>query len=96
MIQPTSPLSGFYRTDALTSSAGQKTPAPNVQADTGDRLSSSQTDSLRQALANTSEVRPEVVKRARGLAVDPNYPPRAIIESLSKMMIESRDLTESA
>jgi hypothetical protein len=96
MIQPTSQLSGFYRTDAITSSASHKAPAIKVPPESGDRLSSANTDALREALVNTSEVRPHVVKRGRELAVDPNYPPREIIERLSKLMVESRDFPDNA
>jgi hypothetical protein len=95
MIQSTSQLSGFYRTDAISTSVGHKTPAATVQAETGDRLSSANTDSLRASLRNSSEIRPEVVKRGRELAIDPNYPPRQIIESLSKLMIAAQDLSET-
>ena len=93
MIQPTSISSGYVRTDALSTSTGQKTPETKTQADTSDSLSSASTQSLRDALAQTSEVRPQVVARGKALAVDPNYPPREIIESLARLMINSRDLS---
>lgn len=96
MIQSTSNLSGFYRTDALSNSLGQKTPVPQTQAEPNDSLSSANTQSLREALAQTSDVRPNVVERGKSLAVDPNYPPRQIIESLAKLMVESRDLSVTA
>lgn len=93
MIQPTSHSSGYNRTDALSTSSGQKTPAPKPQAANSDSLSSANTQSLREALAQTSEIRPHVVARGKSLAVDPTYPPREIIESLAKLMIDSRDLS---
>jgi len=96
MIQPTSNTSGFVRTDALSQSNGQKTPAPKTQAPNSDTLSSANTQSLREALAQTSEIRPQVVARGKALAVDPSYPPRQIIESLAKLMIASRDLSANA
>lgn len=95
MIQSTSNIPGFYRTDALPSSIGKKTPSSQTEADTNDSLSSAGTQSLREALANAPEVRPQTVERGRKLAVDPTYPPRAIIESLAKLMVESRDLSSS-
>lgn len=96
MIQPTSNTTGFIRTDALSKSTGQKTPSSNSTATQSDTLSSANTQSLREALAQTSEVRPQVVARGKALAVDPNYPPREIIESLARLMISSRDPSATA
>jgi uncharacterized membrane protein len=96
MIQSTSNLNGYYRTDALSNSPGQKTPTPPAQTEIGDHLSSANTDGLRQALSQTNEVRPEFVQRGKELAVDPMYPPRQIIESLAKLMIASRDPSANA
>lgn len=91
MIQPTSNHSGFYRMDAVTTSAGKNTPETNVQDPTGERLSSAQTDALRSALGASPEIRPEVVQRGRQLAIGPGYPPREIIEQISKILVQSRD-----
>jgi hypothetical protein len=92
MIQPTSNSTGYIRTDALSSSSGQKTPASKTEAETGDSLSSANTQSLREALAQTSEIRPAMVARGKALAVDPS----AIIESLAKLMVDSRDLSATS
>jgi len=96
MIQPTSNLSGYYRTDSISISSGQKSFTAKAQPDVGDSLSSTNTSSLREALAQTSEIRPEVVARGKALAVDLNYPPRQIIESLAKLMADSRDPSTNA
>ena len=97
MIQPTSNFTGYSRADAISNLPSQKTTSANPQAEaTGDHLSSASTDVLRQALANTEQVRPEVVARGKALAVDLSYPPRQIIESLAKLMIASRDLSANA
>jgi uncharacterized membrane protein len=97
MIQSTSNLTSYFRADAISSQPSQKTPPASAQAaGTGDQLSSASTDGLRQALAQTSEIRPEVVAKGKALAVDPNYPPRQIIESLAKLMVDSRDLSNNA
>jgi hypothetical protein len=96
MIQSTSHLSGLYRADSISTSSGQKSTTAKAQSDTGDSLSSANTNGLREALAQTTEIRPEVVARGKTLAVDPNYPPRQLIESLAKLMVESRDLTSNA
>jgi hypothetical protein len=98
MIQSTSNLTGYYRADALSNVPSQKTPTASTEAGatTGDQLSSASTDSLHQALAQTNEIRPEVVAKGKALAVDLNYPPRQIIESLAKLLIASRDLSNNA
>lgn len=95
MIQSTSNIPGFFRTDAFTNTNGKKSSSLTTDAGKIDSLSSASTQSLRDALANTSEVRSNVVERGKALAVDASYPPRAIIESLAKLMVESRDLTSS-
>ena len=96
MIQPTSNLSGYYRAESISISSGQNASAAKAQPETGDNLSSANTSGLREALAQTSEIRPEVVARGKALAIDPNYPPRQLIESLSKLMVQSRDLSTNA
>lgn len=96
MIQPTSQFSGYNRADAVSTPAQSPVQAEKTSPQTDDRLSSANTDALREALNNTSEIRPAVVKRGHELAIDPNYPPRELIERLSKLMIESRDLSESS
>lgn len=94
MIQPTSPFLGYNRADAAASSATKTAPATPPPAETGDRLSSHNSEALQAALSNTPEVRPEVVARGQRLLVDLSYPPREIIESLSKLFTHSVDLSE--
>jgi len=96
MIQSTSNLTGYYRAEAISNQPSQKTPPANTQAGNSDNLSSASTDGLRQALAQTSEIRPEVVAKGKALAVDLNYPPRQIIESLAKLLVDSRDVSGNA
>jgi len=98
MIQSTSNLTGYYKADALASLPSQKTPAATTASSqsTGDQLSSASTDGLRQALAQTNEIRPDVVAKGKALSVDLNYPPRQIIESLAKLLVDSRDLSSNA
>ena len=50
MIQPTSNYFGYNRTDALATSA-KNAPAPEPSHENGDRLSSSNSQALRDALA---------------------------------------------
>jgi hypothetical protein len=96
MIQSTSNLTGYYRAEAISNQPSQKTPPANTQAGNSDSLSSASTDGLRQALAQTAEIRPEVVARAKVLAVDPSYPPRQILEGLAKLMVASSDPSNNA
>ncbi|MBK9991787.1 MAG: hypothetical protein IPP19_13895 [Verrucomicrobia bacterium] len=96
MIQSTSNLSGYYRADSISISSGQKSFTAKAQPGVGDSLSSANTSSLREALAQTSEIRPEVVARGKALAVDLSYPPRQILEGLAKLMVDSRDPSSNA
>jgi hypothetical protein len=97
MIQPTSQFSsGYIRTDALSSQASQKASEDVPSTEASDSLSSQQTDMLREALASTPEVRPEVVQRGKELAASSSYPPRVIIENLAKMLAASQDLSEKS
>jgi len=97
MIQSTSHTNGYNRLDAVATNATAKnTPVVKSNTESGDRLSSANTDALRAALNNTPEIRPDVVKRGRELAADSNYPPREIIAQLTKLMLDSKDLTEKA
>lgn len=66
-------------------------PAAATQA--RDTLDTSASTALREALAALPEVRPEVVEEGQKLAVDPNYPPRAIIEDIARQFATSQDLT---
>lgn len=93
MIHSTSNLDGYNRRDALISAVAKQTTPPQPDAPR-ERLSSSNTDALRAALASTPEIRPEAVERGHKLRIDPNYPPRHIIEDLARLMVASRDVAE--
>src|ERR1041384_3779600 len=97
MIQPTSSFHGYDRLAGLngsgskpvsSSAAGSK---PSVSNE-GEQLSSSSTQALREALQNTPEIRADVVARGKALASDVNYPPRQIIEKLSELMVNEREV----
>jgi hypothetical protein len=94
MIQSTSNLNGYNRTDAAALSLAKQASTPKVEAEPSDRLSSANTQALRDALSNSPEIRPDVVEKGKQLAIDPNYPPRQLIESLAKLMVDSRDPSE--
>lgn len=67
------------------------TPAP--VAPNRDTLDTTASTALRESLAALPEVRPEVVAKGRELAVDANYPPRAIIEDIARLFVQSQDLS---
>jgi hypothetical protein len=94
MIQSTSNLHGYNRTDAAALSLAKQASTSKIEVDNSERLSSANTQALREALNSSPEIRPEVVTKGKALAVDPNYPPREIIEGLARLMIESRDPSE--
>lgn len=94
MIQPTSTILGYNRADAVA--ATKTAPATPPPTENVDNLSRANSQALQTALANSPEVRPDVVEHGKRLLVDLNYPPRAIIESLSKLFLQSADLTEKA
>ncbi len=96
MIQPTSNYLGFNRADAQNDVAPKNAPAASSGAAPSDHLSDSNTQALRDALTNSPEIRPDVVARGNRLLVDGNYPPREIIESIAKLIIASRDLSEGS
>jgi hypothetical protein len=62
-------------------------------APAGDVLNTSNAQRLQAALAATPEIRAEVVAHGHKLVVDPNYPPREIIEDVARLIVESEDLT---
>jgi len=62
-------------------------------AASADTLTTDNATRLKAALENTPAVRPEVVARASALAMDPAYPPLAIIEKLALMIAASNDLS---
>jgi hypothetical protein len=63
-------------------------------AQTGESFSTAQTEALRQALARTPEIRPEMVARGQTLAADPDYPSPAVIRQISGLIVNSQDASE--
>jgi len=47
-------------------------------------------------LESSPEIRPEMVELGQALAIDPNYPPRHIIDQLAKMFTNASDPSELA
>ncbi|MDX2186040.1 MAG: hypothetical protein SFV32_03835 [Opitutaceae bacterium] len=95
MIQPTSNFHGYTRSDAVSGPgakpvSGPKTNQAAEEAES-ENFSSANTQALREALSRTPEIRPEVVERGKRLAVDPNYPPREIIDRLADLMTRVRE-----
>lgn len=57
-------------------------------------MSTDQADQLKASLAQSPEVRPEVVARGKALAADPNYPPASVIGGLASLVLNSADPSE--
>lgn len=89
MISNTSSPNGFTPLPPITSRASRTVTQRSDSA--GEQLSTIHAENLRAALTRTPEIRPEVVERARGLAADPNYPPRQIIEDVARLITMSGD-----
>jgi hypothetical protein len=92
MINSTSSSGGTVGTDAAFLSSAK--PSVNSLPKGQDRLSLSQADGLRQALAAQPEVRPEMVEKGRALAADPSYPSAAIIQRIAQGIMAAPDLSE--
>lgn len=91
MIHSTSSSYGSPRANGLPPAGSQPPTSRPTPAANQESLSTSQTESLRESLKSTPEIRPEVVAQGERLAVDPNYPPLQIIEGLAKMFVQSND-----
>jgi hypothetical protein len=94
MIHSTSnstPLPG-----AITHADAKPAARPSPAAPAPDSLDTTASTALREALASQPEIRPEEVERGRTLAVDANYPPRAIIENIARMFLNSQDPSNQA
>ena len=64
-------------------------PPPPPAADVSSPVSSQQATFVAQVAAQPA-VRPEQVERAKQLLSSPNYPPRAIVESVAKLIADSQ------
>ena len=64
-------------------------PPPPPAADVSSQAASQQALFTAQVAAQPS-VRPDQVERAKQLLASPNYPPRAIVESVAKLIADSQ------
>jgi hypothetical protein len=64
-------------------------PPPPPAADVSSPVVSQQATFVAQVAAQPT-VRPEQVERAKQLLSSPNYPPRAIVESVAKLIADSQ------
>ena len=64
-------------------------PPPPPAADVSSPVSSQPATFVAQVAAQPT-VRPEQVERAKQLLSSPNYPPRAIVESVAKLIADSQ------
>lgn len=89
MIDSTSPSDRIHRTENPFPSH-HKNP---VNRTGGDVFSADNAAVLREALAASPEIRPEVVARGQELAADPNYPSIEILRRIGAVLLDSPDLT---
>lgn len=91
MITSTTSTDRALRPDAVSVSgqAPARAAAPRV-----DTLATESAATLRRALSEQPEIRPEVVERARALAADPSYPSADIIKRVGEQILGSPDLSE--
>jgi len=59
-----------------------------------DTLATASADTLRRALTEQPEIRPEVVERARALAADPTYPSQSILQKVAAQILAAPDRSE--
>jgi hypothetical protein len=81
---------------AITPADAKPAARPSSTGPARDTLDTTASTALREALAALPEARPEVVEKGRALAVDANYPPRAIIEDLARLFVKSQDPSNQA
>ena len=84
----TTPLQGSGSGVARASTPPPPPPPPPA-ADVSSPVISQQATFVAQVAAQPA-VRPEQVERAKQLLSSPNYPPRAIVEAVSKLISDSQ------
>ena len=83
----TTPLQGSG--SGVARAATPPPPPPPPAADVSSPVISQQATFVAQVAAQPA-VRPEQVERAKQLLSSPNYPPRAIVESVAKLIADSQ------
>lgn len=77
--------SGFIPPTRRQTSFGQRSD-DSASGGGFDQLSTDLSNSVRDALANMPEVRPEAVARGRELAADPSYPGQDIVQKIASLI----------
>ena len=85
---PTTPLQGSGAGVARASTPPPPPPPPTAANVPSPALS--QQAAFTAQVAAQPTVRPEQVERAKQLLSSPNYPPRAIVEAVSKLIADSQ------
>jgi hypothetical protein len=83
----TNPLQGNAGRPVLPRAVNPAAPTPAAEADSA--VVNTQADLLAK-VAEQPRVRADQVDRARQLLASPNYPPRAIVEAVAKLIADSR------
>jgi hypothetical protein len=92
MIHSASSSPGNVRPETALAAAAHS--APKALRGPSDQIHIDKAATLRSSLQQVPEIRPEVVERARALAVDPAYPSDEIIRTVSAVIVNSPDLSE--
>lgn len=92
MITSTTSTERTVRPDLPPAAAGGPDRGPAARP---DRISTESAAFLRTELQRQPEIRPEVVARARALAADPDYPPRAVLADVAAKILAAPDPSES-
>lgn len=95
MIDSTSKTGSALPPDYVAKKSATGSNSGSRQSST-DSLSASSQETLQSVLQSQPEIRPEVVEKGKQLAVAANYPPLAIIQKLSEMLVRSEDPSESS
>jgi hypothetical protein len=83
----TNPLQGNAGRPVLSRAVSPDAPAPAAQAES---VVVNPQANLVAKVAEQPRVRADQVDRARQLLASPNYPPRAIVEAVAKLIADSR------
>ncbi|MEI7800603.1 MAG: hypothetical protein EBT98_09010 [Opitutaceae bacterium] len=93
MIHSASSSSPSARSDALAAASVAAAPVRPAPAPS-DQIHIDLSSTLRLALQQSPEIRPEVIARARAIAADGSYPSDTILRAISAVIINAPDLSE--
>jgi hypothetical protein len=93
MIHSASSSNPSARNNALAAALVPAAPARSAPAP-ADQIHIDLSSTLRLALQQSPEIRPEVVARARAIVSDSTYPSDMILRAISAVIINAPDISE--